>query len=553
MPDRATPAPRSAAPVAAPSSDDGATGHRAPERWRRLAPLAALATAAAALAALVLVGGPASRAVSLAPPAGASSATGRPVTLAVLPFTLLAPHSGDDYLAVGIPDVLITRLASSPGIRVRPTSAILRYADGAVDARTAGRALAVRYVLTGTVARADSSVRVRAQLVAVDDGDAVWGREYRLAAGDLARFEDSVTAHVLAALRLAPDDAAVPRLAHPSRSSAAAGAAYDLFLEGRVRLAHHRESETRAAIAAFEGAIGRDSGFALAWAGLATASAEMELRFASTATAPEWGERAETAARRALELDPALPEAHEALAAVYRKAEFDWHGTIVESRRALALNPSAATPHFYSGGALYHLGLLEEAEREVREGLESQPVSDRVEALRTLGTVALASGRYAQAVSLLQAVQRMSDRPVSDPHLAAAYFYAGDGALAERVLEGLVGSQSGSAATRARAMLASILASRGERRRADSLLAAAERGTVDHHVAYSVGVAYAQLGRPQVAVRWLRTAWDTGFRCYPWYARDPLLAPLRDAPEFRAMLEDLKTSWESEARWYHGL
>jgi TolB-like protein/Tfp pilus assembly protein PilF len=501
-----------------------------------------------ALAATFLAVGRAPRAA--APVSSPSAATAsRPVTLAVLPFRVLAPRPGDDYLALGIPDVIITRLASSHDVRVRPTSAILPYASEPVDARTAGRALAVRYVLTGTVARADSAVRVRAQLVTVDEGDAVWGREYRLATRDLSRLEDSVAADVAAALRLAPNTAR----ARASTSPRAAGAAYDLYLEGRAHLARHREAETRAAVAAFEGAIARDSAFALAHAGLATASAEMQLRFSSTEQAPEWGERAESEARRALQLNPALPEAHEALAAVYRKAEFDWHGTIVESRRALALNPSAAMPHFYVGGALYHLGLLDDAEREVRAGLEAQPVSDRVEALRTLGTVALAGGRYAEAVSLLQAVQRMSDRPVSDPHLAAAYFYAGDAARAERLLEGLMDSPSGSAATRARAMLASILASRGDRARADSLVAAAERGTVDHHVAYSLGAAYAQLGRPGDAVRWLRTAWDTGLRCYPWLARDPLLAPVRDTPEFRAMLAELKASWEQEARWYRGL
>ena len=142
---------------------------------------------------------------------------------------------------------------------------------------------------------------------------------------------------------------------------------------------------------------------------------------------------------------------------------------------------------------------------------------------------------------------------MSDPHLAAAYFYAGDTARAVSLLEGLMGSASGSAASRARALLASILASRGERARAESLVAAAERGTVDHHVAYSLGVAYAQLGRPADAVRWIRTAWDTGLRCYPWLARDPLLAPVRETAEFRALMEELRASSAQEARWYHGL
>ena len=197
-------------------------------------------------------------------------------------------------------------------------------------------------------------------------------------------------------------------------------------------------------------------------------------------------------------------------------------------------------------GALYHLGLLPEAERAVRSGLDAQPSADRSEALRTLGTVAIAAGRYTEAASLLQDVQRLSDRPVSDTHLATAYFYAGERARAEALLDSLLTSHSASAATRAQASLASFVASRGDRARALSLLARAERGMVDHHVAYSIGVAYAQLGDIASAVRWLRTAMETGFRCYPWYTRDPLLAPIRRDASYRALEAELKRQWEKD-------
>ena len=75
-------------------------------------------------------------------------------------------------------------------------------------------------------------------------------------------------------------------------------------------------------------------------------------------------------------------DVHEALAAVHRKSEFDWDGTIRESRQALKLNPKAAMPHFYIAGALYHLGMLAEAEQAVRAGLDLTSVPDRAEALR---------------------------------------------------------------------------------------------------------------------------------------------------------------------------
>ena len=312
-------------------------------------------------------------------------------------------------------------------------------------------------------------------------------------------------------------------------------------------------SDTRAAVASFEAAIARDTNFALAHAGLAIAAAEMHLRFASASEAQRWGELAVREARRALELDSSLADVHEALAAVHRKSEFDWDGTIRESRQALKLNPKAAMPHFYIAGALYHLGMLAEAEQAVRAGLDLTSVPDRAEALRTLGTVVLADGRYAEAVSLFQTVQRLSDRPVSDPNLAAAYYYDGDTARATQLLETLVTSNSASAASRARAFLASIRAARGDRAGAQSLIDQATAGQVDHHVAYSIGVANAQLGRSVEAVRWLRIAWDTGFRCYGWYERDPLLAPLRGDADFNALLRELRIQHDEDMQRYHGV
>jgi DNA-binding SARP family transcriptional activator/Tfp pilus assembly protein PilF len=329
--------------------------------------------------------------------------------------------------------------------------------------------------------------------------------------------------------------------------------AYALYSRGHAQLASHREPETRAAVASFEAAIARDTNFALAHAGLAIAAAEMHLRFASANEAPRWGEVAVREARRALVLDSSLADVHEALAAVHRKSEFDWDGTIRESREALRLNPKATMPHFYIGGALYHLGMLAEADRAVRVGLDGTSLPDRAEALRTLGTVVLADGRYAEAVSLFQTVQRLSDRPVSDPNLAAAYYYVGDTTRAIQLLETLVTSSSASAASRARAFLASILAARGDRARAQALIDRSTAGQVDHHVAYSIGVANAQLGRPSESVRWLRIAWETGFRCYPWYERDPLLAPLRGNREFNALLRELSSQHAQDTNRYRGV
>ena len=204
-----------------------------------------------------------------------------------------------------------------------------------------------------------------------------------------------------------------------------------------------------AAAEAFDDALRMDPRYALAHAGLAMASAEMHLRFASAGEVKAWGEAARTQAQRALALDPNLAEVHQALAAVYGKTEFEWDKVIEESHRALELNPRLELPYSFLARAFYHLGLLEAADRKVREALALDP-ENRTEPIRAQGIVALLEGRFAEAVPLLEEVRRMSGKPLSDPYLAQAYYYSGDKAGGETVLEELGRTSSASASARAR-------------------------------------------------------------------------------------------------------
>jgi hypothetical protein len=98
----------------------------------------------------------------------------------------------------------------------------------------------------------------------------------------------------------------------------------------------------------------------------------------------------------------------------------------------------------------------------------------------------------------------------------------------------------------ARATLAALLASRGAT--ADARLLArrvAAEPDLIHHGAYGLGTAYAQLRDPPSALRWLSQAAATGFPCYPWYARDPLLDPIRSDPRFADFMRELRRSWEA--------
>jgi serine/threonine-protein kinase len=491
--------------------------------------------------------GLAGAALWLAPRGSRGPAEGAPIPLAVLPFKALGVTGDSGILTIGIPDAIITRLAGVHQLRLRPTSAVLRYRDADDDPQGAARALGVDYVLAGTVQSAAERLRVSVQLLRSTDGGAVWGAHYDLARQDLLTLQDSIAERVSGALALRMNAAEQERMYRRYTNNAAA---YEWYLRGRAQVAQVTEEGTRAAIASFERALALDSSYALARAGLAMASADMHLRFATGPEVKPWGERAEREAARAIELDPGLAEAHLARAAVARKSDFDWGVTLEESGKALELNPNLDLAHYFRAAAFYHLGLMQLAEQEMHQPLAVDP-QNRPEQLRTTGVIAFLQGRNTEAIRYLEETRRSSSRAYADSYLAQAYFYAGDTLRSFQLLDSLSASSSTPAVARARSSLASFAAFRGDRARADSLITQVlANGYMDHHVAYSLGAAYAQLGRPAEAREWLERSATTGFPCYPWYTRDTLLDSLRRDPAFQLFFERLRVQWEAARARY---
>jgi TolB-like protein/predicted Ser/Thr protein kinase len=497
------------------------------------------APAVGLLTACLLAGGYiAARRFWHAPPSGR-------VTLAVLPFHILTGEQDIGFLRVGIADAITAKLASVGQMRLRPTSATLRYEKEENDPRAAGQVLASDYVVTGTVQKSADNFRVTAQLVRVSDGSSIWGEHYDVARADLLGLEDTIAEKIASGLKLKISSAERQRL---YRRYTQNPAAYELYLRGRADVVRYTKESTRTAVEDFESALRLDPNYALAHAGLAMASAIMRIRFASEAEYKAWEERAHQEAQRAIELDNELAEAHEALAAVYRHAEFDWDRVLVESGRALELNSNLDMPHFYRAAAFYHLGLMDEVETEVRAGEEVNP-ANRVEPLRVRGSTEFLSGRFENAERHLTELRDLSPGPVSDWYLAQAMYHVGDHGGAEAMLANLHGSAQ--AERRAQATLASFLAARGEKHRARVLLSdVVNGGYMDHHVAYSLGAAYVQVADPIEARRWLASAINTGFPCYPWFERDPMLDPLRNDPEFQHLMAELRSRWDSAKSHY---
>jgi TolB-like protein/DNA-binding winged helix-turn-helix (wHTH) protein len=467
------------------------------------------------------------------------------VELAVLPFRVLSDDPRQAFLGIGIADAITTRLANVRTLRVRPTAAAIKYDPARVDLRQVGLELETDHIVVGTLRYVDETFRVNVQLVRTEDGVPVWGRNYDVTRSKLLDLEDAVAEPIAAALQvqLTPAERARMQRVHTRNP-----AAYEAYLEARTLMANYTDSKMREAIERYERALTLEPDYALARAGLAIALSWFSVRYAYEADARVWARRADEEATKALARDPNLGEAHLAIASAAGTlyGGFDWQKVLAETSRALVLDPTLDLAYTTRSRAFYHLGLFDQAAAEYRLQRELNPLPG-VESERLLAATELFSGQFAGARKRAEALAAQTDAPVVRTYLGLAQFYLGETDKATATLEAV--RRGPSPDVRSQAALASLVAARGDAEEARRLIKAVVDGPyMDHHVAYSLGAAFAQLREPAAAITWLKRARDEGFPCYPWFTIDPLLDPVRADPGFAARIRDLEGRF-ARARW----
>jgi len=465
--------------------------------------------------------------------------------LAVMPLRVLTQNgSNSEYLGIGIADTITTRLANTRQIPLRPTSAVLPYKDAQSNPSQIAKSLGVRHLLLGTIQSTRDSYRVSVQLVQ-SNGVVVWGRTFDEPATGLLQLQDRIADEVVSALGVA---LSTPQRQQLHAHSTANPIAYDNYLRGRVLMLNYTEANMLEAIKYFENAVAIDPNYALARAGIAISCAWFSVRYAHEPDALTWAKRADTEARSALAQDESLADAHLAIAnaAGTGYGGFNWSIVLDRSTAALALNPSLDLAHEARMRAYYHLGLFDRAREEARLAKQLNPTTN-VELSRLDVAADLFSGRYQSAIDKAKALLTRTDSPAVPHYLGLALYYVGDGKGSRETLASIRRGETLDA--RAQASLASIEAALGMHEQARERIAAIERGPdMDHHIAYSLGAAMAQLGDASASLTWLERAATTGFPCYPWFEKDPVLDPIRRDPGFIRLLERLRIAHAEASR-----
>lgn len=298
-------------------------------------------------------------------------ASGSPIrSIAILPFKPLTPEGGDQYLGVGITDTLITRLSNIGQVIVRPTSAVQKYATGTFDPVAVGREQRVDAVLEGSVQKLGDRVRVTVRLLGTKDGAPLWAYQCDQYCDDLFAVQDTISEQVATAL-LAKLTGEEKRLLGKRETGSAE--AYQLYLKGRHFWNRRNAEGLKKSIEYFEQAIARDPNYARAFAGLS--DSYLLLWGYGFMPPDETIPRVKATAKKALELDATLAEAHLSLGAVAWNYDWDWKGAEREFRRAIELNPNYATAHHYLGEFLAYQERFDEGWAEIGRALELDPTS----------------------------------------------------------------------------------------------------------------------------------------------------------------------------------
>jgi eukaryotic-like serine/threonine-protein kinase len=455
------------------------------------------------------------------------------LSIAVLPFKLIGPRTGDDtgdeYLGIGLADALVTRLSNVRRFVVRPTSSVLAYSGGDTgDPLAAGHDLNVNYIIDGNIRRAGETLRVTVQLLQVGEGAIRWAGRFDEKLTDVLRLEDSISEQVAGAL--------IPQLTGEEQEQLAKrgtedGRAFEAYLRGRYHWHSLSEEGFAKAMREYHRAIALDPNYALAYAGIA--DYYIFLGIFGVLPFAECAASAYEAAERAIELDATLAEAYAALGFALVCRDFDFRGAEAQHLRAIELNPNSAVAHNWYNFMLLQTARFDEALVEVNRAIELDPVTPLT--TLALGWCHYHARRFDQAIEvhrkLIQSEPNFAyQRTVYGWALRCAGLHDEAITQAERAVQ-LAGDGQIYLAGLGMAYAA---AGRVEAARA-TLAQLQEMGRTHYVSPYLLAVIYGYLGETEAALAQIEEAVRIGDAWICWLVVDPQLDMLRGDPRFKEL------------------
>jgi len=455
-------------------------------------------------------------------------------SIAVLPFVNASPDPDNECLSDGITDELINALAKVEGLRVASRTSVFALKGKAQDVRAIGALLEASEVLEGTLRRSGENLRITAQLTSTDDGRLMWSERYDRKLDDVFAIQDEIARTIvtkLVATSLA--DVVTPPADHHTDNVVA----YGLYLRGRYAWNKRTSEDVTEGIKYFEQAIAADPAYALAYTGLADSYA-LHIDYRNVPV-HEGFEKAKFYARKAIELDDTLAEAHASLAWSLFIYDWDWNGAATEFRRAIELDPRYATAHQWYAFMLASQGRFEEALLEAHTAQENDPAS--VSVRRSLGYTYVYARKYKQARYHMDRAIAMNPTAEETFRLQGLILtFDKQYEAAERSFREAL-ALAPESSTYTKVTLAYSLACAGDLAYARDMAAELEEKRKKDYVSpVELAMVYIALGDTQKALDWVENAIDDR-RGWAAYLRvHPVLDPLRGEPRYAALVERMK-------------
>ena len=450
--------------------------------------------------------------------------------IAVLPFALADPSSpGDEYIAFGMSEALVTELSRRGGIRVISQSSSSRYRDAGRALPEIARELGVDVVVEGSVQREGSRIRITVQLIEAATDTHLWAEHYERDIGGIFTLVDDVARAVAGKVHVRVAGAEAARQRAPTTVDAGVA---DAYLKGRYHLGRGTEVDSQRAVEYFEQALALDPAHAASHTGLA------DYYTLTDALAPEEAAgKARLHARRALALDGALPDAHASLAFLHFYYDWNWREAERAFERALELDPGHARAQRWYALFLSAMGRHGDASRHIESALSLDPTA--IVTHDAAATVRFQAREFAATVATGRSIHELNPfDPRGHEHMAIGLLFERRYPEAHAEIEkGLALASSSPALQLMR--VASLLGLGRALEAGTAVQAMASNAPGARVPGVVLSVAHAELGDHARALDGLEQAYD---------ARDPYLVlinvnpwfdALRDKPRFRRLRDRL--------------
>jgi pentatricopeptide repeat protein len=456
-----------------------------------------------------------------------SPGTGTIQSVAVLPLTNLSGDPSQQYLADGMTEELIGRLARIRNLRVISRTSVMRFRDTKQTVPEIAKVLNVDAIIEGSVIRDGNRIRVHAQLIRAHSDEHIWAATYDRDLQDVLALESALAEAIASRVEVTVTGEERSRLTVARNVSPEV---YESYLKGRFSN-DNSPAEVEKSIAFFHDAIRKDPSFAPAYVGLAHAYNRLGTVFIGTRP-EEVRPKVVAAVQKALALDPGLAEAHALLADIYQK-QWQWSEAEVEYKRALTLDPNSPVTRLNYASWLLCQRRTDEAVAWARGALELDPLGDSG---ANIGWVLFQARQYENAQRQLRSALGVH------PNDAATLWYLGFVLTATGEPQDAISSleKAVSLSNRSPAVLAILIRAytqAGRRKAALKLLAEMRERRERAYVPAGAFVnAYLGMGDKENALASLEQAYREQSNILQYLNVHPFFDPLRGDPRFQDLV-----------------